>query len=89
MFYGPSQYGKPEGPGYAVIEDRILDWVRTANLDQYIEKEAMKAIEKVLPIAVDRAIKNRAGTILAGLIRSGELDDRIAAVIESNWIKKG
>lgn len=88
MFYGPSQYNKQAGPGYAVVEDRILDWARTANLDQYIEAEAMKAIEKVLPAAVERAIKNRAGVVLSSLIRSGELDDRIATVIESNWIKK-
>ena len=88
MFYGPGQYGKPAGPGYAVIEERILEWARTADLDEYIETEAMKAVEAVLPKAIERAIQNRAGVILSGLIRSGALDDQIASVIETKWAER-
>ncbi len=83
--FSPAQYGRPSSPGYAVIEDRVLEWARTTDLSEYIEKEATKAIEAILPLAVERAIRNRAGVILSGLVRSGALDDQIASVIEDTY----
>ena len=48
----------------------------------------MQSIQGILPEAVDKAIKNRAGSILAELVRSGDLDDRISTVIESRYANK-
>lgn len=83
IFFGPARYQQPAGPGYAIIESKILEWAREVDLNALIEKLALQSVQNILPEAVDRAIKNRAGSILAELIRSGGLDDRISVALES------
>ena len=88
VFFGPARYQQPAGPGYAVIEDKIIEWAKSVDLNSLIERLAMQSIQGILPEAVDKAIKNRAGSILAELVRSGDLDDRISTVIESRYANK-
>lgn len=88
IFFGPARYSQPAGPGYTVIENKIIEWAKEVDLTSIIEKLAMQSIQSILPEAVDKAIKNRAGSILAELVRSGDLDDRISTAIESRYANK-
>ena len=85
--FSPAQYGYQAGAGYVAIEEAVVEWIKNGDIVAEIEDQAYLSIQKVLPNAVDKAIKNRAGSILAGIIRSGQLDDQIIKVIESKMAK--
>lgn len=77
----------PHGVGYKLIEKAITTYVETMSLPPSAITRIEAVVEEVLPKAVEAAVKNRAGTMMAEIIRSGALDERIAQVVEARLVE--
>lgn len=77
----------PKGVGFKLVEKAITTYVETMSLPPSAITRIEAVVEEVLPKAVEAAVKNRAGTMMAEIIRSGALDERIAQVIEARLIE--
>jgi hypothetical protein len=73
--------------GYKAVEKAITDYVEEMALPESAITRINAVIEEVLPKAVEAAVKNRAGTLMAEIIRSGALDERIAQAVEARLVE--
>lgn len=77
----------PQGAGFKIVEKAIINYVETMSLPASAITRIEAVVEEVLPKAVEAAVKNRAGTMMAEIIRSGALDEKIAQVIEARLVE--
>ena len=87
LFNSSRTFGAPQGVGYKLVEKAITTYVETMSLPSSAITRIEAVVEEVLPKAVEAAVKNRAGTLMAEIIRSGVLDEKISQVVEARLVE--
>jgi hypothetical protein len=87
LFTSSRMPGALQGVGFKIAEKAIITYMESMSLPPSAIARIEAVIEEVLPKAVEAAVKNRAGTMMAEIIRSGALDEKISQVIEARLIE--
>lgn len=73
VFRQPS-YNQDGGKGYHIVENRIIDIVKTIDFSEQINASILKQSKSIVDHAVGKAIKKAVGEKIAEMKSSGELN---------------
>lgn len=77
------------GPGFKLLRDRVETWCETFDFAPLIEKLSAQVVEAALREAINKAVQARAGIVLSRMIAEGDLDARIAAIVDQKIAERG